>query len=94
MIDCTNSGSLSLGFDIPKAGNAKDFKTGDWRGKRYPVTDYDKCIKCGLCWILCPDIAYDRNVDGYYIWNSFYCKGCGICIKECPKQAITWEKEK
>jgi len=27
--------------------------------------------------------------EGYYKVNLDYCKGCGICAKECPKDAIT-----
>ncbi|MEK7353418.1 MAG: 4Fe-4S binding protein [Chloroflexota bacterium] len=25
--------------------------------------------------------------------NLFYCKGCGICAKECPKDVITMIEE-
>lgn len=87
---------LALGMAMPEAGSSKRFNTGDWRGKRYPVTDREKCIKCGLCWIVCPDMAYlpDEQAEGYYKWDSYYCKGCGICIAECPKQAIDWREEK
>jgi pyruvate ferredoxin oxidoreductase delta subunit len=87
---------LALGCAMPEAGNAKRFNTGDWRGRRYPVTDREKCIKCGLCWIVCPDMAYlpDETAEGFYKWDSYYCKGCGICIAECPKQAIEWREEK
>jgi pyruvate ferredoxin/flavodoxin oxidoreductase, delta subunit len=26
-------------------------------------------------------------------FDYFYCKGCGICFKVCPFQAISFEKE-
>jgi pyruvate ferredoxin oxidoreductase delta subunit len=52
------------------------------------VTDREKCIKCGMCWIFCPDMSYSLRADGYYDWNKDYCKGCGICARECPKDAI------
>ena len=26
--------------------------------------------------------------NGYFDWNSDYCKGCGIRARECPKEAI------
>ena len=37
----------------------------------------------------CPDgvIDVELNID------LEYCKGCGICAKECPKKAITMERE-
>jgi len=41
-------------------------------------------------------MAYDPDpqAEGYYNWDGYYCKGCGICIAECPKQAISWLEEK
>jgi pyruvate ferredoxin oxidoreductase delta subunit len=88
--------SLALGCAMTEPGNARHFNTGDWRGQRYPVTDREKCIKCGMCYILCPDMCYtpDPQAEDYYNWDTFYCKGCGICVYECPKQAISWQDEK
>ena len=77
-----------LGCAILEAGNARQFKTGDWRSKIRPITDWEKCIKCGMCWIFCPDMSYSQRADGFYDWNGYYCKGCGICARECPKDAI------
>ncbi|MGD8561294.1 MAG: 4Fe-4S binding protein [Desulfarculaceae bacterium] len=88
--------SLALGCAMTTPGNSKQFNTGDWRSRRRPVTDRETCIKCGACYILCPDMCYspDPEAEGYYNWDGFYCKGCGICIAECPKDAISWEEEK
>jgi pyruvate ferredoxin oxidoreductase delta subunit len=79
---------LAPGMYILEPGNSKKFKTGDWRAFR-PVLDKEKCIKCGMCYILCPDICYQQDQDGFFICNLFYCKGCGICAANCPKKAIT-----
>ncbi len=79
---------VPIGCVILEAGNARHFKTGDWRSATRPVTDREKCIKCGFCWIFCPDMAYSQRADGFYDWNGDYCKGCGICARECPKEAI------
>lgn len=79
---------VPLGCAISEAGNARRFKTGDWRSQMRPQTDYEKCIKCGFCWIYCPDMAYRQREDGFYDWLGDYCKGCGICARECPKEAI------
>ncbi|SFM51762.1 pyruvate synthase subunit PorD [Thermodesulforhabdus norvegica] len=83
---------LALGAAIVTPGNASELKTGDWRSMR-PVVDYEKCIKCGRCYILCPDMVYTPRDDGYYELNYYYCKGCGICANECPKDAIEMVEE-
>ena len=41
---------LEVGNIVLEAGNASFRKTGDWRTER-PVTDKEKCNKCGLCWL-------------------------------------------
>jgi 2-oxoacid:acceptor oxidoreductase delta subunit (pyruvate/2-ketoisovalerate family) len=65
-------------------------KTGLWRTFK-PVIDYEKCIKCYICWKFCPDVAI--IIDDIPKIDYDYCKGCGICANECPKKAITMEKE-
>ncbi len=73
---------------ILEPGNSANFKTGDWRSMR-PELDKEKCVKCGTCYILCPDMCYEEDEEGYYKVNLYYCKGCGICAAVCPKGAIT-----
>jgi pyruvate ferredoxin oxidoreductase gamma subunit len=79
---------LALGGDIETPGSSRDFETGNWRTAGYPETNPDECIKCGVCWVVCPDMAYIKNNEDLYDWNGRYCKGCGICAEECPKGAI------
>jgi 2-oxoacid:acceptor oxidoreductase delta subunit (pyruvate/2-ketoisovalerate family) len=67
-------------------------ETGEWRSQR-PVLDPEKCNRCGLCWMYCPDNAIRTEGSAYQI-SYKYCKGCGICAEECPKGAILIIKEK
>ncbi|MFO8101306.1 MAG: 4Fe-4S binding protein [Dehalococcoidia bacterium] len=83
---------LELGGIISSPGNASAYRTGDWRSDR-PTKDYDKCIKCGMCWLYCPEGAIKLRDDGMYDFDLFYCKGCGICAAECPKKCITMVEE-
>ncbi len=63
-----------------------EYRTGDWRALR-PIIDYNKCVKCMLCWLYCPDMAVLWDGENVHI-NLDYCKGCGICAHECPVKAI------
>jgi pyruvate ferredoxin oxidoreductase delta subunit len=58
----------------------KKFSTRTMR----PVIDFDKCIKCTLCWLQCPDSCFDVMPDGTYDLNAEACCGCGICEAVCP----------
>jgi len=57
------------------------------------------CFSCDNCYGVCPDNAVlklgdavSANVNGYAI-DLDYCKGCGICVSECPSGAIRMEPE-
>lgn len=86
---------IEVGNIITEAGNASLRRTGDWRSER-PLVDKEKCNKCGLCWLYCPDGAMKLLEGGYYEPDLYYCKGCGICAKVCRREAITMigEEEK
>lgn len=68
---------------VPYGQRNPQFKRWTNRTVR-PIVDFDKCIKCTLCWIECPDGAFDVTKDGYYPVNYEYCSGCGICSRVCP----------
>lgn len=66
--------------------------TASWRIFR-PVMDKSKCVECGLCLACCPvGSIYDEGERKYAISYDF-CKGCGICARECPRQAIDMRPE-
>ena len=83
---------LEIGTIVTEPGSARQYRTGDWRSQR-PTYDFNKCIKCGICQIFCPEGCIEQNVEGYFEADSFYCKGCGICAAECPTRVITMVEE-
>ena len=64
------------GGTIYEAGNAKEFKTGDWRSVK-PIFIEEKCAQCGLCFPVCPEDAIPVNKEqkrGDFDYDM--CKGC------------------
>ena len=83
---------LEIGSIVTEPGSASQYQTGGWRSQK-PIHNFDKCIKCGMCYIFCPEGCIDQNNEGYFEANLFYCKGCGICARECWTRAITMVEE-
>ena len=50
------------------------------------------CNQCDNCYLFCPDLSliHDRLSGARHIDHD-YCKGCGICSRECPRGVITME---
>jgi 2-oxoacid:acceptor oxidoreductase delta subunit (pyruvate/2-ketoisovalerate family) len=47
------------------------------------------CFECDNCYGMCPDNAVIKLGPGMrFAINYDYCKGCGICVAECPAGAI------
>ena len=63
---------VQIGFDLAEA-----------------LAETERCFSCGTCIFCdncvnyCPDLAVKRRGGGYAV-DADYCKGCGICVKECP----------
>ncbi len=52
------------------------------------------CFECDNCYGVCPDNAVVKLGPGNrFKFNYDYCKGCGICVSECPCGAITMVPE-
>ena len=83
---------IDPGCTVNEPGNAAQYRTGDWRSIR-PVWDHTRCIKCGVCYIFCPDAAILKNAEGYFEADLYYCKGCGICAQECVTGCIKMVEE-
>lgn len=50
------------------------------------------CINCDHCVIYCPDLAIERVGLGYTV-NTDYCKGCGVCVRECPTGSMAMSED-
>lgn len=66
------------------AGNSIKTFTGSSRYGKKPKFNADTCINCFFCWVFCPENAIITNSEKIDGINYDYCKGCGICVNECP----------
>jgi len=83
---------LAVGTAVIHPGSSRATKTGDWRSAR-PVWTNERCVKCGVCQIFCPEGCISFQADGYPTADLDYCKGCGICPHECPTGCIRMQDE-
>jgi NADPH-dependent glutamate synthase beta subunit-like oxidoreductase/ferredoxin len=67
-----SGGEVQQGFDLDRAlaEAGRCFSCGT-------------CVHCDNCVHFCPDLAVKREGDGYVVLAD-YCKGCGLCVQECP----------
>jgi len=62
------------------------------------LAESERCFSCGTCThcdncvVYCPDMAVIRAGDGYAVLTDF-CKGCGLCVKECPTGSMKMQEE-
>lgn len=64
------------------------------------IKEAERCFHCGLCdqcdncYLFCPDVSVLRDLrEGSREINYDYCKGCGVCVVECPRNAMVLEEE-
>ncbi|MCO6490796.1 MAG: 2-oxoacid:acceptor oxidoreductase family protein [Phaeodactylibacter sp.] len=50
-----------------------------------------ECFNCGNCYNFCPDAAIHVDEEGRLRIDYDYCKGCGICVQECPCSAMQFQ---
>lgn len=62
--------------------------TGLWRTTR-PVIDASRCHRCTwICGGFCPDSAIRLDERGLPEIDYEHCKGCMICVAQCPWHAV------
>lgn len=64
------------------------------------LAESERCFSCGLCIAcdncvsVCPDLAV-RHLEGTnYEVLADYCKGCGLCVRECPTGSMAMCEER
>jgi pyruvate ferredoxin oxidoreductase gamma subunit len=73
---------------IHAGGTSEQVPTGLWRTLR-PVIDYALCNRCWwVCSTFCPDGAIALDAERYPRIDYQHCKGCLICLAQCPPHAI------
>jgi pyruvate ferredoxin oxidoreductase gamma subunit len=73
---------------IHAAATSVKVKTGLWRTLR-PVINYELCNKCWwICSTFCPDGAIEVDKTNSPQIDYDHCKGCMVCVAQCPPHAI------
>jgi len=70
-----------------------------------PVWAKEKCLECGKCNIVCPhgvirplllrdkvgkELVGNKEYNYYLAISEYDCTSCGLCIKECPTNALSF----
>jgi MinD superfamily P-loop ATPase len=61
------------------------------KGSRVAYIDQERCIKCGTCVNVCPNLAI-KSSDGEYYVNQLLCEGCASCAFVCPAKAFRFRE--
>ena len=90
-----------IGGIIPEPGNTVWNDLSASRTGSLPVFNRERCIHCGLCDLVCPDLClvwddgekggrFERELMGV---DYRYCKGCLRCVESCPASAMSKKAE-
>jgi len=91
-----------IGGVLPLPGNSAHNDLHTSRTGWMPVLDREKCIDCGMCDMVCPDLClvWSTHIgdDGKPVVkldgiDYRYCKGCMRCVETCSTLAMTREAE-
>ena len=79
-------------YSIETESGRIPYAATEWRDNR-PEWNRDRCFKCGICYLSCPDSAIAEVDEGFYDVDPERCKGCGICAEQCINEAIAMNPE-
>lgn len=90
-----------LGGMILDPGNSIVKNLSASRQGLIPVLDLEKCVHCGLCDVVCPDLCLVWEEEAGGPEPAFrlrgidyhYCKGCLKCTEACPTEALVEARE-
>ncbi len=73
---------------IHAVANSVQVRTGLWRTMR-PVLEQEHCNKCiWICGSFCPDGVISTDSNGFPEIDYEHCKGCLVCVVQCPHHAM------
>jgi len=85
--------------ELPVKDRKKNFNEAHLGYNKISVKDeVERCFSCGICnkcdncFVVCPDLSVIKQ-NGDYEFDYDFCKGCGVCARECPRYAITMKEE-
>lgn len=74
--------------NVYASANSVQVRTGLWRTLR-PILEPENCGKCTwVCGSACPDGVITVDTEGYPEIDYEHCKGCMICVVQCPRHAF------
>jgi Pyruvate/2-oxoacid:ferredoxin oxidoreductase delta subunit len=78
----------------PRAAGGREAarETGEALAEAARCFSCGECTLCDNCFTACPDMAV-RRVNGGYAIDEKYCKGCGLCVRECPTGSVAMHEE-
>ena len=86
-----------LGGTIDEPGNSAVRDLSISREGFVPSLDLAKCVHCGLCDVVCPDLCFVWETEDDAVRlrgiDYRYCKGCRKCVDTCPTGALTEIRE-
>ena len=87
-VDLSFENARTAAPTVHAAATSEKVATGLWRTVR-PVIDYRRCNRCWwVCSTFCPDGAIAVDADGTPHIDYDHCKGCLVCVVQCPPHAI------